>query len=110
MHLFRGILPKSVLTPQNETICHFFKMTIFSKFFGDFMRHIIRYNAVKKIKYFFELFINEKLIKLLSDLFRIGLYIKLAVIGTFFLLLLVKGKKFPNTIIYLEYIGPILRT
>ena len=46
--LFRGIkiyfciLPKSILTTQKKTCCHFFKMTIFSKFFGDFMRHIIR--------------------------------------------------------------------
>ena len=34
-------------------------MAIFSKFFGGFMIHIIRLNAGKGIKYFFELFINK---------------------------------------------------
>ena len=28
---------------------------IFSKYFGDFMRHIIRQNADEKMKYFFDL-------------------------------------------------------
>ena len=46
-------------------------MAIFPKFFGDFMWHIIRQNAGEKIKYFLELFINKKLITLLSDSFRI---------------------------------------
>ena len=32
---------------------------------------------IKKLSIFFELFINEKLIKLLSDLFRIGVYLQL---------------------------------
>ena len=30
------------LTPQKETSCHIFKAAIFSKLFGDFMRHTIR--------------------------------------------------------------------
>ena len=41
MHYFRGSLPKWVLTPQKKTSCHIFKMDAFSKFFGDFMSHII---------------------------------------------------------------------
>jgi hypothetical protein len=41
MHLFRGISPKCVLTPQKGTSCHIFRMAIFSKFFGDFIGHII---------------------------------------------------------------------
>ena len=65
MHPFRGISPKCVLTPQKETGCHIFKMTIFSKFFDDFMRHIIGLNAGEKINQFFQLFVNEKLITLL---------------------------------------------
>ena len=32
---------KWILTPQKDTIHHIFKLAIFSKFFGDFMRHII---------------------------------------------------------------------
>ena len=54
-------------------------MAISSKFFGDFIRHIIRKTAGKQIKYFFELFINEKLIKLLSDSLRMGVWVKLKV-------------------------------
>ena len=65
MLLLGGISPKCVLSPQTETGCHIFKMTIFSKFFGDFMRHIIGYNAGEKIVYYFQSFINEKLITLL---------------------------------------------
>ena len=42
MHHFRGNLLKWVLTPQKETSSRVFKMTIFKKFFGAFMRHIIR--------------------------------------------------------------------
>ena len=42
MHLFRGISPKCFLTPQKETGCHIFKMDVLSKFFGDFMSHLIR--------------------------------------------------------------------
>ena len=34
-------LPKGVLTPQKKTSSCVFKMGIFSKFFGAFMRHII---------------------------------------------------------------------
>ena len=40
-HPFSGISPKCVWTPLKETGCHIFKMTIFSNFFDDFMRHII---------------------------------------------------------------------
>ena len=59
MLLLVGISPKCDLTPQKETGYYIFKMTIFSKFFGDFMRHIIGQSAGKKIKYFFELFSNK---------------------------------------------------
>ena len=48
-----------MLTPQRKTSCHIFKMAIFSKFFVDVMTHIIRDNAAKRIKLFFELFINK---------------------------------------------------
>ena len=41
MLLLGGISPKCDLTPQKENGYYIFKMTIFSKFFGDFMRHII---------------------------------------------------------------------
>ena len=61
MLLLGGISPKCVLTPQKKPGYYIFKMTIFSKFFGDFMRHIIRLNADQKINIFFELFINENL-------------------------------------------------
>ena len=50
MHPFRGISPVCVLTPQKETGCHIFKMTIFSKFFGDVMTYKIRENAGKRIE------------------------------------------------------------
>ena len=59
MHHFRANLPKWVLTPQKETNCHIFKIATFSKLFGGFMAHIIRQNADKRIKYFFELFTNK---------------------------------------------------
>ena len=59
MLLLGGISPKCDLTPQKETGYYIFKMTIFSKFFGNVMTHIIRENAGKRIKYFFELFINK---------------------------------------------------
>ena len=49
-------LPKWVLTPQKETSSHFFNMAIFSKSFLAFMRHIIRWNAGKKINPLSELF------------------------------------------------------
>ena len=39
MHDFKGILPKSILTPLKETNYHIFKMNIFQKIFGDFMSH-----------------------------------------------------------------------
>ena len=42
MHYFRAILPKWVLAPPKETSSHSFKMAIFPKFFGAFMKHIIR--------------------------------------------------------------------
>ena len=42
MYLFRDVSPKWVLTLQKEISCHIFKMGTFSKFFDDFMRHIIR--------------------------------------------------------------------
>jgi hypothetical protein len=61
MHHFRCISPKQVLTPQKKTSCHFFKIAIFSKFFHDAMSHIIRWNADKKIKSNFELFIKQKI-------------------------------------------------
>ena len=35
-------------------------MAIFSKFFGDFMRHIIGYNVGEKINIIFQLFNNER--------------------------------------------------
>ena len=63
------------MTTQKETSHHIFKLAIFSKTFGDFMRHIVGQNAGKKMKYFFQLFINEKLMTLLSDSFRIRVYI-----------------------------------
>ena len=63
------------MTTQKETSHHIFKLAIFSKTFGDFMRHIVGQNAGKKMKYSFQLFINEKLINLLSDSFRIGVYV-----------------------------------
>ena len=34
-------------------------MAIFSKSFGGFMSHIIRYNSGKRIRYFYEHFINK---------------------------------------------------
>ena len=68
--------PEWILTSQKETSQHIFKLAIFSKFFGDFMSHIIGWNAGKKIKWFFQLFINEKLINLLSDSFRIRVYLR----------------------------------
>ena len=61
--------PKCILTPQGETSHHIFKLAMFSKFFGDLKKHIIGLNAGKEIKHFFQLFINEKLITLLSDSF-----------------------------------------
>ena len=59
MHHFMGSLPEWVLTPQKETSSRVLKMTIFQKFFGAFMRHIIRLNVGKEIKSFSELFINK---------------------------------------------------
>ena len=45
---------------SKKSQCHIFKMVIFSKFFVDVMTHIIRDNAAKRIKQFFELFIYKK--------------------------------------------------
>ena len=59
MHHFMGSLPKWLLTTQKETSSCVLNMTIFKKFFGAFMRHIIRLNAGKEIKSFSELFINK---------------------------------------------------
>ena len=42
MHYNRAILPKWILASPKETSSHLFKMAIFPKFFGTFMRHIIR--------------------------------------------------------------------
>ena len=42
MHHFMACLPKWVLTPPKEISSHIFKMVIFSKFFGDFIKEIIR--------------------------------------------------------------------
>ena len=42
IHYFRASLPKWVLTPPKETSSHIFKMALFPKFFGAFMKHIIR--------------------------------------------------------------------
>ena len=42
MYDFRGISPKWVLTHLKKISCHIFKMYVFSKFFGDFMSHIIK--------------------------------------------------------------------
>ena len=39
--------PKWILTPQKKTSCNIFKLAIFSKFFLDFIRHIIGWNAGK---------------------------------------------------------------
>jgi hypothetical protein len=36
-------------------------MAIFSKFFGDVMSHIIRYNAGEKLKLILEILLNKKL-------------------------------------------------
>ena len=44
------------MTPQKVISCRFFKMDIFSKFFGDFMTHMIRENAGKKMKKFWFFF------------------------------------------------------
>jgi hypothetical protein len=58
MHHFRAISPKWVLAPPKEKSSHIFKMAIFSKFFGSFMRHIVRSNTGKKIELFLELLTN----------------------------------------------------
>ena len=42
MHHFSTSLPKWILTPSKENSSHVFKITIFSKLFGAFTRHIIR--------------------------------------------------------------------
>ena len=57
MYDFRGVSPKSVLTPMKKTSCHIFKMAIFSKFFGDLMTYIIREYAGKENKIISESFI-----------------------------------------------------
>ena len=53
--------PKWVLPPQKKNTSHIFKIDIFSKFFGDVMSHIIRWNAGKKTNPIFELFNEQKL-------------------------------------------------
>ena len=50
MHHFSGVLPKWVLLHQMEISCHFFKLALFSKFFGDLISHMIREYADKEIK------------------------------------------------------------
>lgn len=60
MHYFMAILPKWILAPPKETSSHIFKMVIFPKFFGAFMKIIIREKYRQKIKLFLELFINKK--------------------------------------------------
>ena len=57
-----------------RSVVIFFKMAILKKYFGEFMRHISRLNAGKKIKYIFFFSFNEKLIKLFSDSFQIEVY------------------------------------
>jgi hypothetical protein len=46
---------------SEENQLSYFQNDFFFKFFGDFMRHIIGQNAGKKIKCFYQLFINEKI-------------------------------------------------
>ena len=59
MHHFRASLPKWVLTSSKKTTSHIFKMTIFQKIFEAFMRHIIKWNTDKKLKFVSELFTNK---------------------------------------------------
>ena len=59
--------PKWVLPPQKKNTSHIFKIDIFSKFFGDVMSHIIRWNAGKKINTVSELLFKNK--KINSNLF-----------------------------------------
>ena len=66
-------LPKWVLTPERKTSCYMVKMSIFPKFFGDIMSHIIRLYADEKVKHFFELFINKNFEYTFSLSFLIGL-------------------------------------
>jgi hypothetical protein len=47
--------------PQREISSHIFKMAIFSKFFDDFLSHIMRLNAGNKIKYFLKFSLKEQL-------------------------------------------------
>ena len=58
MHHFRGKIPKLLLTSLEKTSCHIFKITIFSKFFGDVMNQIIRKNAGKRTKKILIFFFN----------------------------------------------------
>ena len=47
------------MTPPKETSSCTFKMAILPKFFGAFIRHLIRKNPGKKIKLFSQLFTNN---------------------------------------------------
>jgi hypothetical protein len=94
MHLFRGISPKCVLTPQKETSCHIFEMAIFSKFFGDFMIYdfYLGKMQVKKIRYFVTFVSNRSLyskiafsFKSTQKVFGVSLYANYALEGTFFI-------------------------
>ena len=67
MHNFSGVLPKLVLLPQMEISCHIFKLAIFSKMFGDLMKHIIMEYADKEIKYFLYVSRLKMIDILLSD-------------------------------------------
>ena len=67
MHHFSGVLPKLVLLPQMEISCHIFKLAIFSKMFGDLMKHIIMEYADKEIKYFLYVSRLKMIDILLSD-------------------------------------------
>ena len=66
---------------MKETSCHFFKMAIFSIFFGDLMTYIMREYAGKKRK----LTLNVstlKIINILLSLFKaFSLYEEFAIIG-----------------------------
>ena len=56
---FQGYFAEVFFDTSKETSSHISIMAIFSKFFGAFMRHIIRWNAGQKIELFFELSINK---------------------------------------------------
>ena len=75
--LFTGVFYRSVfLHLKRKPAVIFSKWLFFSKFFDDFMMHIIRWNAGEKIRYYFQYCIIEKLITLLWHLCLIGVYMK----------------------------------